>query len=287
MAYTMVLNTKKLNFAPDESIGGLYGSAVQPSPVVLETGASYVFMWDGVKYTVNASNTEWGELVGVAVGNQKFVGGTDTGEPFIVAYIPSANTLMCVTDSTDATHTVMFMVEDDTPTFAVEATTISNIANAIRGKTGETTPMQVTDMAALIGGLTVSSGTSIKIVSGQIPGGTCVPGESCVVTHNLGIRPDLIMLFIGATSDIDAVLFSYGFSSDLITATGYKGYKGLSALVGTTSDYHYVWNAGGTIDQAKGDCIQSANATTFTAFTDTFKAAQTATYRYVVIGGLV
>lgn len=63
------------------------GSAELPS-LGLISGESYIVTFNGTKYPVTAKNFDLGNgIVAVAMGNEAFAGGTDTGEPFAIAEV--------------------------------------------------------------------------------------------------------------------------------------------------------------------------------------------------------
>ena len=76
--------------------GGGYGAVVQV-PIELQEGQTYKVIWDGTEYSVVAANG--------AIGNMAFMGGEDTGEPFI--YVDHMNGVsVWMTADTSASHTI-------------------------------------------------------------------------------------------------------------------------------------------------------------------------------------
>ncbi len=173
-----------------------------------------------------------------------------------------------------------------------------NIADAIRSKTGDTATMKPAEFPTAIEGITVgtggdtgSSGSNIKRVSDWLEADDItLVGDSCTVTHNLGIRPDLIMVMAGQGSlSANGLLFAYGLSSELKNAIG-DTRGNLACLTGSASPINSMlmpFSVDATIDGTDGTCIMSATTTTFKLFSSLIKPISNMNYFYVVIGGLV
>lgn len=91
---SVIMPEDTLSFA--ELADGIYYA---PTDFVANNGATYTITWDGVDYTCEALAEEGLYLV----GNLVFMGGEDTGEPFLITNIQGAG--MWLTLSTAATHT--------------------------------------------------------------------------------------------------------------------------------------------------------------------------------------
>lgn len=85
----------------------------------------------------------------------------------------------------------------------IERSTLQAIANAIRAKTGETAQMLPANMAALISAISGSPFPSDVVTNLYV--GTVVPTSNkwngnLEINHNLGVIPDLVLLFRAASS---------------------------------------------------------------------------------------
>lgn len=74
----------------------------------LTEGSTYEVTWDSAKYVCNAKQVSLGSISGLALGNLSIAGvGEDTGEPFILAYLPNyALNAGYSTDTALATHVI-------------------------------------------------------------------------------------------------------------------------------------------------------------------------------------
>ena len=110
IAEQIILEEASLSFWTEGD--GLYAWAnttdnITFSPIFdLEVGKKYNVTWDGKTYTCTAFYGTLGELVGVAIGNPALVGGSNTGEPFIICSVTGSDAAFCFTAETSASHTV-------------------------------------------------------------------------------------------------------------------------------------------------------------------------------------
>ena len=73
----------------------------------LTNGDKYTVIWDGTEYTCTAVDLTLGIMNGYALGNASLFGlGDDTGEPFLIADIPTASSIAFMTTDASASHTV-------------------------------------------------------------------------------------------------------------------------------------------------------------------------------------
>ncbi|MBO5070813.1 MAG: hypothetical protein J6C37_10715 [Roseburia sp.] len=85
---------------------------------------TYTIVWDGITYQCTAAAMSLGELSGLGIGNKAIMGiGDDTGEPFVIAYIPEYNQNSFVSnDTTETTHMISIYkgtFEEETPSVSI------------------------------------------------------------------------------------------------------------------------------------------------------------------------
>lgn len=114
-----VLPYKLLNFSQDAVFSAFHSSYIEPTtsgmPFAIEAGKKYSVLWDGQTYECEGFNASLGEVSGVALGNTTlFDFGDDTGEPFVISYIPQSMANAFFTLDTAGTHFVRIyeVVED-------------------------------------------------------------------------------------------------------------------------------------------------------------------------------
>ena len=153
----------------------------------------------------------------------------------------------------------------------VLGTLFSDIANAIRNKTGTTEKMSPNDFPIQINNIVVGGGNSDKqwkFATGNATG----TGGAITITHNLGDIPDIICVRVGRnTSDTTAFIGSLQFSNSLIEAmngTGNMYENGLGFVLAGVGPVALNIEEGveGEHKQYSGmwGQIRNANATTFT-----------------------
>ena len=78
--------------------------------VLIEPGKTYKVLWNGTEYILTASYFNLGTMAGNGIGNQAAIGGTDTGEPFMLGTDVDGTALLCVelTGATSATVSIMY-----------------------------------------------------------------------------------------------------------------------------------------------------------------------------------
>lgn len=100
-----------LDFTPNAEFGGLHtkicaemlGTSIFP----LTVGNTYIVYWDSVRYETTATTLIMSGTEGVGIGNAGIFGlGENTGEPFIMGYVPSQILNIIVSVDTQSTHTV-------------------------------------------------------------------------------------------------------------------------------------------------------------------------------------
>lgn len=77
--------------------------------ISFEAGKTYKIVWNGSEYICEASYFDLGTMAGNGLGNQAAIGGTDTGEPFMIGTVAGGTALLCVelTGATSATVSIM------------------------------------------------------------------------------------------------------------------------------------------------------------------------------------
>lgn len=102
--------------------------------------------------------------------------------------------------------------------YLIQGETLTAIADAVRSKTGETSPIPINEMADRIGKIDMPSGSSVKIAIGTIT----TDGGPIVVEHGLGVVPDIIYVGSGVRSHGNGnFIYAYGFSGALMDKTNY------------------------------------------------------------------
>lgn len=77
--------------------------------VLIEPGKTYKVLWNGTEYILTASYFNLGTMAGNGLGNQAAIGGTDTGEPFMLGTNVEGTALLCIelTGATSATVSII------------------------------------------------------------------------------------------------------------------------------------------------------------------------------------
>lgn len=133
--------------------------------------------------------------------------------------------------------------------YFIKDTTLSNIANAIRSKTGSSDPIPVASMASKISSIVAGGGSGegstilgYEVVkkSGEFTTGTGV--KSRTITHNCGGSPDLVIVYLkrnDLTANGDYNTFIYSTSKlnvgDFAICSGYAYMNGSSIYCTTTT----------------------------------------------------
>lgn len=86
----------------DSGSAGVYGSSLTGQFQLVE-GKSYAIYWDGLTGTVECKATDNGVLY---LGNLGLQGGTDTGEPMLIAYMPDGNLNVFYCNTSEESHVV-------------------------------------------------------------------------------------------------------------------------------------------------------------------------------------
>lgn len=80
--------------------------------VLIEPGKTYKVLWNGTEYILTASYFNLGTMAGNGLGNQAAIGGTDTGEPFMLGTNVEGTTLLCI-ELTGATSATVSIVSEE------------------------------------------------------------------------------------------------------------------------------------------------------------------------------
>ena len=184
--------------------------------------------------------------------------------------------------------------------YLIQEETLTEIADAIRSKTGSEESIAVSDMASVIGALAIG-GANAKYASGTFTG---ITDSALTITHNLGIVPDIVIVYtVGYTAiSTQHVLYStIGFSKALADATGNIFSSHYSRLkYATVYNTYKAYIPGNSSSKAAVACIDNATATYVSAIygadAEKFIIDNVAgkmgyvdpslTYSWVAIGGL-
>lgn len=152
----------------------------------------------------------------------------------------------------------------------------SDIADAIRGKTGDTATMKPAEFPEKISGIeTGNSGGNSADGVWYVASDSFTPTtKSWTVSHNIGVIPELIVVYIGATPQANCLLFGVGFSENMMSAfaEGSSNIPGFVCMLGssggtTTSMSFTPIEANGAYNSFSGSdlgVIRNATATSFT-----------------------
>lgn len=166
--------------------------------------------------------------------------------------------------------------------YIIQDTTLKAIANSIRSKTdcGMITPLE---MASIISTLSTGGGggSSSGIVGKYLlKDETSVVSSKLTATHNLGVKPDIILAMYdnNSASGDRFMLFQISFNKDLAQAAGlpapiYRFYRNGNNDVASTVNYDYF------------DSVIVADETTFT-ISGSAMGPFDGKYDVLVIGGL-
>ena len=101
----------------------------------------------------------------------------------------------------------------------VLGTLFGDIAAAIRSKNGEEDTMKPAEFPGKISALTVASpeNSGLKFAEGEF---TPPLSGSITVTHDMGVVPDVVVIFPGEAGTMSGLLASIGFSEAALEATG-------------------------------------------------------------------
>lgn len=142
---------------------------------------------------------------------------------------------------------------------------------------------ELAKMRAIFGGGSADGGSNVKFAYGKFtPSAT----GQLVVTHNLGVVPDLILVRggYGSTSAAGNLLLAYGVSQAFYEANNSFLLNGVISVQSTSGTYRHNSYVFGVDNTSTGKAIHSANAETFTLGSVTL--VTTAEYEYIAIGGL-
>lgn len=152
----------------------------------------------------------------------------------------------------------------------------SDIADAIRGKTGDTATMKPAEFPEKISGIeTGSGGGNSNNDVWYVAGGDFKPTtKAWTVNHNIGVIPEIIIVYIGATPQANCLLFGVGFNENMMAsfAEGNSNVPGFVCMLGssggtTTSLSFTPIEADGAYNSFSGSdlgVIRNATATKFT-----------------------
>ena len=98
----VVLKETTLTFLPHPTLGAYMATNV---PLFqLEEGKSYTAVWAGTEYVCVAKTESFSGITAVAIGNKSMLGiGENTGEPFIIFYIPDQQVSSMISTDTEET----------------------------------------------------------------------------------------------------------------------------------------------------------------------------------------
>ena len=160
------------------------------------------------------------------------------------------------------------------------------IADAIRVKTGETAPLSLDAMASAIAGIAGTSG--LRYTNGTFTGATSwsmsASYKNVTVTHNLGVRPQFILIFLDDSIYTPTYSSSSSASYTQLVYSFNKIYKNESsvwyntyyAAYATFSRFQYYSSASATSPSytAKGS-VSKGSSTSALASASTYYAIKT------------
>lgn len=167
----LLSETTFTGFAFSEAYGA-YAYGFSPSPFALAIGETYTVEWDGVSYTCTAADASAMIPGFIVLGNfAPLMGGASTGEPFIVGYAEVGASGQCElnflafdnkTEHTVAIYQGTASTEEEKQ-YLIRESSLTNIADAIREKTGRSGKLSVDLMPTAIRGIT-GGGTDADVV---------------------------------------------------------------------------------------------------------------------------
>lgn len=160
----------------------------------------------------------------------------------------------------------------------------SDIAGAIREKTGETGTMKPAQFPEKILGIeTVSSSSdSLTYKSGSFEGN----GGKLTINHNMGFIPDMILVFLQALStNKAAIIYAIGYSSPMLEALG-GGYLCPSVGSNTSISLDYGFEGASSKGNTYGN-VREVTATSFTVGGTTNILQDGEYYNWIAIGGIL
>lgn len=80
--------------------------------ILFEPGKTYKILWNGIEYVLTASYFNLGTMAGNGLGNQAALGGTNTGEPFMLGTDVDGTALLCV-ELTGATSAIVSIIGEE------------------------------------------------------------------------------------------------------------------------------------------------------------------------------
>ena len=170
----------------------------------------------------------------------------------------------------------------------VLGTLFSDIASAIREKSGESGTMKPAEFPDKIAALEVgggsggASGITIKNMSFK-------PTSSIyTVTHNLGYIPDILIVWMDDVPTDGKIFLAVGFSSAMYEAAG-RDYYGFSQFLSGGSSMTFSTNSGfesASVTNGKYGNICSVTSTTFAIGGSTAGVDTSHYYSYMAISGI-
>lgn len=275
MARTLIFQEQELSFVTDIN-NGYSVSSLDTLPFVFVEGDKYTVIWDDETYVRTAfSYTDDGSNC-VAIGNPKVAGLESNEDKFAIVCDTTNSCLQFFAYDLVVSHTVTVYhgVEDDID-YLIKGSTLTSIANAIRGKTNKSDTIPVTSMADEIGSIATETvledlPISLDFSAGDMeivaPDGTLV--KSAIIQKPAYLTP----AYIAEGIDIAGVVgtLAAAGSSSIKIATGTFTVASNNTIthdLGVVPDFIMIYPASG-----------SSSTTTYTiaamfGFSTAFKAA--------------
>lgn len=257
---------------PSQTFTSVYNSAysaytcgVSGVTFSLEIGETYSVVWDGAQYACTAIDGSAVATGTVMIGNASPFGLNSNGEPFVIAVADGEMVIGCLTDTEATSHTAAIYKINE---YLIATATLKSIANAIRTKTGGTDAILVPDMASQIEGITgggSEDGEGASWVSAS--GSFKATATSHTITHNLGVKPDIMMVWaVTPVTGAYEIMASTGISSGVAealsgSAIGKHTVFSASAGYGLTYGISAAMDSGNTTLETNGMLRDSTETT--------------------------
>lgn len=162
----------------------------------------------------------------------------------------------------------------------------SDIAKAIREKTGESETMKPNEFPSKISGITVSN-ASFTCNSGAFFSGE---GGISTIAHGMGCVPDMIVVYVNQVPQRLGLVISVGYSQAMLRALGEGGYAPSSFVADDANvEIHIFHGMESTSDQAvRYSAVREVNEDTFVVGGGEFGLMpEGGRYNFFAISGMV
>lgn len=130
------------------------------TPFTLIAGKTYRVVFDNEEYNCTAAEANMGGTDGIGIGNFGLMGlGENTAEPFLIG-TAEGEAVGITTSELETLPITIYLVSADGEKYIIQGSTLRDIADAIREKTGETASMKPTEFSSKIRNITGGGGGS-------------------------------------------------------------------------------------------------------------------------------